>query len=208
MNLVSQVNQHAAGEYAGCSNAGPSSWERSFYIGGAMRSIAGIAAGSVVVGLMVTGTVASGQESDTKTQAELASALAAKHISLQTGLTRAASKGRPISAKYEYEDGKLKLSVYTEKRGQFFEVTVNNRSGQVVKTEKITDGDDLRNAEAQSSAIAKAKESLKAAVGKAVADNPGYRAVSVTPSLNAGKASAEVTLLRGRAFKTVTEPLA
>src|SRR5438876_657194 len=107
-----------------------------------MRSIAVIAAGSLVAGLMVTGTVASGQESDTKTQAELASALAAKHISLQTGLTRAASKGKPISAKYEYEDGKLKLSVYTEKAGQFFEVTVNNRSGKVAKTEKITEGDD------------------------------------------------------------------
>ncbi len=173
-----------------------------------MRSIAGIAAGSVVVGLMVTGTVASGQESDTKTQAELASALAAKHISLQTGLTRAAARGTPISAKYEYEDGKLILSVYTEKRGQFFEVTVNHRSGKVAKTEKISEGDDLENAKAQSLAIAKAKESLKAAVGKAVADNPGYRAVSVTPSLNAGKASAEVTLLKGRAFKTVTEPLA
>ncbi len=138
-----------------------------------MRSIAGIAAGSVVVGLMVTGTVASGQESDTKTQAELASALAAKHISLQTGLTRAAAKGTPISAKYEYEDGKLILSVYTEKRGQFFEVTVNHRSGKVAKTEKISEGDDLENAKAQSLAIAKAKESLKAAVGKAVADNPG-----------------------------------
>jgi len=55
--------------------------------------------------------------------------------------------------------------------------------------------------------MAKAKKSLKAAVGKAVADNPGYKAVSVTPALNGGKASAVITLLKGRAFKTVTEPL-
>ncbi len=172
-----------------------------------MRSIAGVVVGSAVGAIMVTAALASGQESDTKMQAELASALAAKHISLQTGLTSASSKGTPISAKYEYEDGKLKLSVYTERTGQFFEVSVSPRSGKVAKTEKITEGDDLKNAKAQSLAIAKAKESLKAAVQKAVVDNHGYRAVSVTPSLNGGRASAEVTLLKGRAFKTVTEPL-
>ena len=172
-----------------------------------MRSIAGVVVGSAIGVLMVTATLASAQESSTKTQTELASALATKHISLQTGLTSAASKGRPISAKYEYEDGKLKLSVYTEMTGQFFEQTVNHRSGKVAKTEKITEGDDLNDAKAQSLAMAKAKKSLKAAVGKAVADNPGYKAVSVTPALNGGKASAVITLLKGRAFKTVTEPL-
>ena len=105
-----------------------------------MRSIAGLVVGSAIGVLMVTATLASAQESSTKTQTELASALAAKHISLQTGLTSAASKGRPISAKYEYEEGKLKLSVYTEMTGQFFEQTVNHRSGKVAKTEKITEG--------------------------------------------------------------------
>jgi hypothetical protein len=157
---------------------------------------------------VIIASVASSQESDAKTQGELASALVAKHVSLQTGLANAASKGRPISGKYEYEDGKLSLSVYTEKRGEFFEASVSPRSGKVTKTEKITEGDDLTNAKAQSQAMAKAKQSLKAAVGKAIANNPGYRAVSVTPSLDGGKPSAEVTLLKGRAFKKVVEPLA
>jgi hypothetical protein len=172
-----------------------------------MRSIARVVVGSVAT-IVVTASAAGAQESDAKAQAELASALAGKHVSLQTGLANAASKGRPISAKYEYEGGKLKLSVYTEKTGEFFEASLSPRSGKVTKTEKITEGDDLTNAKAQSLAMAKAKQSLKAAVGKALANNPGYRAVSVTPSLDGGKPSAEVTLLKGRAFKTVVEPLA
>jgi hypothetical protein len=173
-----------------------------------MRRISWTMAGAALGALVLTANLAGAQASDAKAQAELASALTVKHISLPRALTSAASRGRPISAKYEYADGKLQLSVYTERAGQFFEVTVNHRTGKVAKTEKITDADDLKNAKAQSQAIMNAKRSLKAGVAKALADNPGYSAVSATATLNGGQPAAEITLLRGRAFKTVTEPLA
>ncbi len=173
-----------------------------------MRRISWTMAGAAVVAVVLTATQAGAQASDAKAQAELASALTVKHVSLARALTSAASKGRPISAKYEYADGKLQLSVYTERAGQFFEVIVNHRTGKVAKTDKITDADDLKNAKAQSQAIARAKRSLKAAVAKALTDNPGYSSVSATATPNGGQPAAEITLLKGRAFKTVTEPLA
>ena len=172
-----------------------------------MRRIAGVFLSAAVAALVVIAPVASGQES-TKAQAELATALSAKHVSLATGITDAGVKGTPISAKYEYEDGKLQLSVYTQKAGQFYEVIIDHHSGKVAETKKISDGEDLTKAKAQSEAMAKAKKSLKMAVAKALTDNPGYSAVSATPALSGGQASAEVTLMKGRAFKTVTEPLA
>lgn len=47
---------------------------------------------------------------------ELATASRARHVALATDIAAASAKRRPISAKYEYEDGKLQLSVYTERR--------------------------------------------------------------------------------------------
>lgn len=36
------------------------------------------------------------------------------------------SEGQPISGKFEVEDGKLQLAVYTAKDGKFFEVIVDH----------------------------------------------------------------------------------
>jgi hypothetical protein len=152
-------------------------------------------------------TTVAGAQQPSKAETELATALAAKHVALLAGITSAAAKGTPISAKYEFEDGKLQLSVYTEKAGEFFEVVVDHKSGKVAKAEKITNAGDLTNAKAQSEAIAKAKQSLKAAVAKAVAGNPGYDVVGATAGMAAGQPAAEITLHKGRTFKTVSEPL-
>jgi uncharacterized membrane protein YkoI len=54
-------------------------------------------------------------------------------VTLQQALTAAAQQGRPISAKFEVEDGKLQLSVYTAKDGKFSEVIVNHATGKVAK---------------------------------------------------------------------------
>lgn len=171
-----------------------------------MRTVTWVTRGTVVGAFLMSGTVALSQES-TKEQAALATALRAKHVALATGLEAAAAKGKPISAKYEYEDGKLQLSVYTEKAGQFSEVVIDHTTGKVTKTEKITEGDDLKSAQAQSAATAKAKSSLAAALEKALAANKGYSAVSATATLNGAQPVAEITLLKGTEFKTVTEPL-
>src|SRR5947209_3529604 len=77
--------------------------------------------------------------SDDKDHAELAKALKDAKIPLQRGLAASAKEGKPISAKYEVEDGKLQLSVYTMKGGdKFSEVIVDHKTGKVAKAEPIT----------------------------------------------------------------------
>jgi len=55
--------------------------------------------------------------------------------------------------------------------------------------------------------MAKAKSSLRAATEKAVKANKGFRAVSIMPSLKDGHPVAEITLVKGEEFKTVSEKL-
>jgi len=140
-----------------------------------------------------------------------ASALAGKlkeaKVSLQRGLSASAGQGKPISGKFELEDGKLQLSVYTAKGDTFSEVIVDHETGKVTKAEPITSGDDLSAAKAQNDAMSKAKTSLSAAVGRALKENKGYRAVSATPSIKDGHPTAEITLLKGTESKTVSETL-
>ncbi len=128
-------------------------------------------------------------------------------VSLEKGLSASEAEGKPISAKFEIEDGKLQLSVYTAKDGKFYEVIVDHKTGKVAKTEPITSGDDLTAAKAQNEAMAKSKTSLRSAVGQALKANKGYRAVSATPSLEGGRSAAEVTLVKGNEWKTVKEKL-
>ncbi|HWI27501.1 MAG TPA: hypothetical protein VN668_11070 [Stellaceae bacterium] len=139
--------------------------------------------------------------------AALAKALAQAKVSLERGLKASAREGKPISGKYEIEDGALQLSIYTAKRGQFSEIIVDHTSGTIKKKEKITDGDDLKDAKEQSQAMAKAKISLDNAVARAVKANRGYRAVGVVPVLEDAKPVAEVTLVKGEAFKKVLQKL-
>ena len=148
------------------------------------------------------------QTSQDKEHAELAKALRDAKIPLQRGLTASAKEGKPISAKYEVEDGKLQLSVYTMKGGdKFSEVIVDHKTGKVAKAEPITNADDLAHAKAQSEAMAKAKRSLDAAASEAVKENKGYRVVSVMPALKDGHPVADVTLVKGAEWKTVSEKL-
>ena len=137
----------------------------------------------------------------------LAKAVMNAPVSLERGLAASASRGQPISAKFEMEEGKLQLSVYTMKDGKFFEVIVDYNTGKVVKAEPITEGEDYTAAHSQSAAMAKAKGSLRAAVEQALRGNAGFRAISVTASLKDGRAVADVTLAKGEELKTVSVPL-
>src|SRR6266849_10857839 len=147
------------------------------------------------------------QKSADAEHAELAKALRDAKISLQRGLTASTKEGRPISAKYEVEHGKLQLSVYTMKGDKFSEVIVDHKTGKVAKAEPIGKADDLKAAKAQSEAMAKAKRSLEAAAAAAVKENKGFRAVSVMPAMKDDHPVAEVTLVRGTAWKTLSEKL-
>jgi len=128
-------------------------------------------------------------------------------VSLERGIAASKASGTPISAKYEMEDGKLQLSVYTAKGDSFSEVIVDHKTGKVAKSEPITKGDDLTAAKAQSEATAKAKTPLDKAVSKAVKANKGYQAVSAMPSVKDGRPIVEITLIKGTESKTVSQPL-
>jgi len=93
------------------------------------------------------------------------------------------------------------------KGDKFSEVIVDHKTGKVSKTEPITQADDLAHAKAQSEAMAKAKRSLDAAATEAVKENKGYRAVSVMPALKDGHPVAEVELVKGTDWKTVSGKL-
>jgi hypothetical protein len=139
--------------------------------------------------------------------AALAAAMKGAAATLQGGLKASEPQGTPISAKFEIEDGKLQLSVYTMKGDGFMEVVADPKTGAVAKAEKITDVEDLKAAATQKAAMAKAPVSLFTATETAVKGNPGFLAVSIFPELKGGHATAEVTLLQGTTFKKVTEKL-
>ena len=126
---------------------------------------------------------------------------------MQGGLIASEAQGTPISAKFEIEDGKLQLSIYTMKGNDFMEVVADPNTGTIAKAEKITDAGDSKEAAEQKAAIAKAKVPLLTATETAVNANAGSRAVSIVPELKNGQATAEVTLVEGTAFKKVTEKL-
>ena len=171
-----------------------------------MRRVSSFAL-AVAFSWLLGGQLSWAQKSNDKEHADLAKALKGVKVSLEKGLSASESQGKPISGKFEVEDGKLQLSVYTMKEDKFSEVIVDHKTGKTAKTEAITGGDDLVAAKAQSSAMAKAKLSLRSATEKAVKANNGYRAVSVMPSLKDGHPVAEVTLVKGAEFKTASEKL-
>jgi hypothetical protein len=137
----------------------------------------------------------------------LAAALKDATATLQGGLKASEPQGTPISAKFEIEDGKLQLSIYTMKGNDFMEVVADPKSGAIATAEKITDADDLKAAASQKAAMAKAKVPLLTAAETAVKANSGSQAVSIYPQLQGSDPVAEVTLLQGMTFKEVMEKL-
>jgi len=128
-------------------------------------------------------------------------------ISLMDGLKAAESQGQPISGKFEVDEGRLQLSVYTAKDGKFSEVLVDQNTGKVAKSEAIADGNDLADAQKQMDAFSKSKTSLKTAVSRAEQTYYGYQAVSVTPKISNGRPVAIVSLVQGTQVRTIAEPL-
>ena len=162
---------------------------------------------ATVVGL-VTATLIPARAADTeKERAELATALKDAKATLEGGLKISEREGKPISAKFEVEDGKLQLSVYTLKDNDFSEVVADPQTGAITKAEKITDKEDLEAAAKQKDAMGKAKVSLLAATEQAVKANAGFRAVSIFPTTEGGHPIASVTLLQNVTYKTVVEKL-
>lgn len=139
--------------------------------------------------------------------AKLSEAVKHAKVSLDAGLKASEREGKPISGKFEFEDGKLQLSVYTEKAGKFYEVIIDHATGKIAKTEEITSGDDLNDAKAQSAAMGHAKKSLRTAVSVAQKAHKGFHAVSITPELKESQPIATVTLAKDGETRTATEKL-
>jgi hypothetical protein len=126
---------------------------------------------------------------------------------MEQGLTSASKSGRPISAKFEMDDGEVAFSIYVERSDGFREIVINPQSGNAAGATILTEADDLKSAQAQAAAMATATMTLLVATQNAVAKNPGARVVSVYPELQNGQAIAAVTLLRGENFSKVSEKL-
>jgi hypothetical protein len=148
-----------------------------------------------------------GWAQDDEDIAALVAALKDVNYTLQDGLKASEREGKPISAQFQIDDGKLQVSVYTIKGDEFTEVVADPKTGAIVKSEEITDTDDLNDAADQKAAMQKAKLSLIDAADAAIKENAGARAVAIFPDLKDGHAVAEVTLLQGATPKKVTERL-
>jgi len=156
------------------------------------------------IGLWTIGAAPVQAESD---RAALAAALKNASATLQGGIKASEAQGTPISAKFELEDGKLQLSVYTMRGDSFTEVVADPNTGAIKEAETIKKADDLKEATAQKAAMAKAKVPLLTAAETAVNANAGFQAVSIYPQLQNGNPMAEVTLLQGTTFKKVMQKL-
>jgi hypothetical protein len=128
-------------------------------------------------------------------------------VSLDEAIKVSKREGKPISAEYDVEDGGLQISVYAKNGDQFSEVIVDPKSGLIIKTKPLTDPKEIREAEAESAAITKAKLPLEAALGAAVSANNGYRAVGIIPIINDDEPVTTVTMIGGDGIKTVAEKL-
>ena len=143
--------------------------------------------------------------------AELANALSGAKVSLQQGFTASEREGQPISGKFEMDEGRLQLSIYTAREGEFYEVIVDHMTGTVTKVEPITEGEDLAQAKSQKAAMDRAKVKLGDAANKAKGQAKGEVAdvlvVSAIPELKDDRPEATIVLLQGKRFSTASERL-
>jgi hypothetical protein len=163
------------------------------------RMVMFMTAGAVALGFAglagFAGNNAFSADDEDASQEALIKLLDAAKIDLQQGLAASEQQGKPISAKFEVDDGELQLSVYTAKEGKFFEVLINHATGKVLRAEPITEGDDLTAATDQSAAVANAKTSLHAAVDKTMAQSANIRALNVVPSMKDGHPITSIDVL-------------
>ena len=152
------------------------------------------------------GTNAFSADDEDASQEALVKLLDTAKINLQR-LAASEQQGKPISAKFEVDDGKLQLSVYIVKEGKFFEVLINHVTGEVLRAEPITEGEDLSTAKEQSAVIGNAKISLQAAVDKTIAQSANTRAVSVVPSMMDGHPIASIDVLTYNQVRAIQQPL-
>jgi hypothetical protein len=157
-----------------------------------------------VIAIMMAVGASAALADDPSDKAAVAKQLTSAKITLQQGLAAAEAQGQAISGKYEMEEGKFQLSVYTAKGTALQEVVVDYTTG---KADPLSEAGDIAAGKKQLALMAKATTTLKDAVDKAEKQKPGFRAVSVEPKLKANHSVAVVTVVKGAQFKSVSESL-
>ena len=148
-------------------------------------------------------TAPAGAAMTDKEKADLAPVVGGAKVTLEQALATSKKDGKPVSAKFEIENGKPQLSIYTVKEGtKYFEVIVDQASGEIAKAEQISGGDDLTEAKKQNDGLFRATRELREAVKEAKHDNPGYLAVAVWPEMKDNHSIATVTLVKDNDWKT------
>jgi hypothetical protein len=138
-----------------------------------------------------------------KEKADLAPVVGGAKVTLEEALAASKKNGKPVSAKFEIENGKPQLSVYTVKEGsKYFEVIVDQTSGEIAKADPISGGEDLTEAKKQNDGMFRATRELREAVKEAKHDNPGYNAVSVSSEMKDNHSVATVLLVKDNDWKT------
>jgi hypothetical protein len=165
------------------------------------NTFASLSAAALILGFLVAGACA---EEDT---AALAKALSGATVTLEQGLAASEREGKPISGKYEIEDGALQLSFYTAQSAKFTEVIVDPTTGAIKKAEAITDAGDLKDAKGQIQAMDAARLSLSSAAMQAATGNQGYTVVRIIPTLKNGHPVADISLMKSKAVKKIEQKL-
>lgn len=148
-------------------------------------------------------TAPAGAAMTDKEKADLAPIVSGAKVTLEQAMATSKKNGKPVSAKFEIENGKPQLSVYTVKEGsKYFEVIVDQTSGEIAKADPITGGDDLTEAKKQSDGMFRATRELREAVKEAKHDNPGYNAVSISSEMKDNHSVATVLLVKDNDWKT------
>ncbi len=155
-------------------------------------------------------------EGDSKELQAVAQALGKSKLSLLAGI-RQASQGsaKAISAKFELEDGKLSLSVYTAEKGLAVPAEKNvlqELSGSpeqdkwAPKTEVFKDVPHVARSAEQLAVMSLGRKSLAAIIAEVRKTHPGT-VFSITPTIKNHKPVAVVLVAQKGKVTTVTQPL-
>ena len=87
----------------------------------------------IIIGLLAAGASIGGAAGadEGNERAAVAKQLPSAKITLQQGLTASEARARPISGKFELDEGHFQLSVYTAQGATFQEVVVDYTTGKI-----------------------------------------------------------------------------
>jgi len=173
---------------------------------------------SVVISLVITlgGFFSPANAEDAKETQALLRELGKAKLSLRDGVRQAThGSAVPISAKFELEDGKLSLSVYTAEKGLRVDSEKNilqERSGSpeqdkwTPNVEVFKDVEHVARASEQLTLMALGKASLAEIIERAQKAQPGT-VFSVTPVIRNHRPAAEVLVAEKGVVKKIYQPL-